>query len=287
MSPSPTGRAWRRRAWYGLQTLFGGAPRGFFIPYRYAADLPGAGQRGPYPALETLLREREPAFGELIDEVDGLADDLERIGDAPPPAPRWSQDWFPPLDAAVAYTLVRGRRPRRILEIGSGHSTRFLCRAVADGGLETAITAIDPAPRADLADLPLTLRRETLPLDDLAPFEDLQSGDFLLIDSSHILMPGSDVDFLLCRVLPLLPAGAWVQFHDIFLPEDYPASWAWRGYNEQLGLVPLLQGGGWRVRFASHYVSTAMEAAVAASVVGGVAAVPGARNSAFWLEKLA
>ncbi len=173
------------------------------------------------------------------------------------------------------------------MEIGSGHSTRFLCRAVADGGLETAITAIDPAPRADLADLPLTLRRETLPLDDLAPFEDLQSGDFLLIDSSHILMPGSDVDFLLCRVLPLLPAGAWVQFHDIFLPEDYPGSWAWRGYNEQLGLVPLLQGGGWRVRFASHYVSTAMEAAVAASVVGGVAAVPGARNSAFWLEKLA
>ncbi len=287
MSPSLDGRAWRRRAWYGLQTLFGAAPRGFFIPYRYAADLPAAGQRGPYPALAALLRELEPGFCSLLEEIDGFAEELGRIGDAPPPAPRWSQDWFPPLDAAVAYTLVRRRRPRRILEIGSGHSTRFLCRAVADGGLQTAITAIDPAPRAELEGLALTLRRETLPLDDMAPFRELEAGDLLLIDSSHILMPGSDVDFLLCRVLPLLPAGTWVQFHDIFLPEDYPVSWAWRGYNEQLGLVPLLQGGGWRVRFASHYVSTAMQAAVAASAVGRVAPVPGAWNSAFWLEKSA
>ena len=32
-------------------------------------------------------------------------------------------------------------------------------------------------------------------------------GDFVTIDSSHILMPGSDVDILLNRVLPALPVG--------------------------------------------------------------------------------
>ena len=236
------GRVWRRRSWYGLQTLFGTRPRGFFIPYRYAADLPASGTRKTYDALEAQIGACRAGFQDVLDQMDAYAKDLLGIGDEPPPAPRWSQDWFPPLDAAAAYTLVRTRRPRRILEVGSGHSTRFFCRAVQDGGLVTEIMAIDPAPRAVLNGLPVTLRRETLPLDDLSPFQALEAGDFLAIDSSHILMPGSDVDFLLCRVLPLLPTGVWVQFHDVFLPEDYPPDWAWRGYNEQLGLASLLAG---------------------------------------------
>ena len=55
-------------------------------------------------------------------------------------------------------------------------------------------------------------------------------------NSSHILMPGSDVDILFNRVLPRLPAGALVHIHDIFLPFDYPAIWGWRNYNEQQGV---------------------------------------------------
>ena len=64
-----------------------------------------------------------------------------------------------------------------------------------------------------------------------------------MIDSSHTLVPGSDVDLLLNRVLPALSAGAVVHVHDIFLPDNYPDDWAWRGYNEQLGVAPLLFGG--------------------------------------------
>ena len=82
----------------------------------------------------------------------------------------------------------------------------------------------------------VTGSRETLP--DLAP------GDVLSIDSSHILMPGTDVDILLNRVLPALPAGVLVHIHDVFLPDDYPPAWSWRGYNEQLGVAALVQGGG-------------------------------------------
>ena len=73
-------------------------------------------------------------------------------------------------------------------------------------------------------------------------FDGLKAGDVLFIDSSHILMPGSDVDILLNRVLPRLPAGVLVHIHDIFLPFDYPAIWGWRNYNEQQGVVPLLAG---------------------------------------------
>ncbi len=44
--------------------------------------------------------------------------------------------------------------------------------------------------------------------------------------------------------------------------DDYPASWAWRGYNEQLGVAALLLGGErYRPLFASHYVVGRMDGA--------------------------
>jgi hypothetical protein len=279
------GRAWRRRAGFGLRTVLGFAPRGFFLPHRYAATLPGPGSRQPYPAAETLFESCRGRFAQALSSLDSFAPDLRRIGDEPPPAPRWSQAWFPRLDAAVAYAFVRTLKPKRIVEVGSGHSTRFLARAVADGGLETRITAIDPAPRAQLDALPMELRRQTLQSVGPAPFRDLGSGDILMIDSSHILMPGSDVDFVLGRVLPALADGIWVHVHDIFLPDDYPADWDWRGYNEQLGVLALLLGGGWEVRFASRYVATRMAHDLERSVVGDLPLPEGAFESSLWLVK--
>jgi hypothetical protein len=119
----------------------------------------------------------------------------------------------------------------------------------------------------------------------MEPFEALSAGDILFIDSSHILMPGSDVDTLFNRVLPALPAGVRVHIHDIFLPDDYPVAWEWRGYNEQLAVAALLQGGGYRLLFASHYVASRMADAVAASVAGRLTLLPGAMETSLWLEK--
>jgi hypothetical protein len=84
-------------------------------------------------------------------------------------------------------------------------------------------------------------------------FNVLKAGDALFIDSSHILMPGSDADILLNRVLPAAPAGTLVHIHDIFLPFDYPAIWGWRAYNEQQGVVPMLTTGAYRPLFSSAW----------------------------------
>jgi len=279
------GRAWRRRAWFGLRTVLGFEPRGFFLPYRYAATLPRPGARAPYETAEALFAGRREAFAEVLAGLAPLADDLARIGMDPPPEPRWGQSWFPRLDAAVAYGLVRREKPRRIVEIGSGHSTRFLARAVADGSLGTRITAVDPEPRAALETLPVEWRRQTVQAAGFAPFRDLAAGDFMSIDSSHILMPGSDVDFLFGRVLPALPAGVWLHVHDVFLPDDYPAEWDWRGYNEQLGVLALLNGGGWQVEFASHYVATRMADELDGSVVADLELPEGAFETSLWLTK--
>ena len=279
------GRAAWRRLLFGLQTLSGLKQRGFFIPYRYAESLPAAGEVAAYAALESRFEDARADIAGTLSLVDRYADALLAIERAaPPPQPRWDQSWFPRLDAAIAYCMLREEKPRKVVEVGSGHSTRFLVRARADGGLSTSITAIDPAPRADIASLPVTLERMTLQEAGLAPFEGLEAGDFLLVDSSHILMPGSDVDFLLGRVLPVLPRGVHVAFHDIFLPDDYPAGWAWRGYNEQQGLMGCLMAG-WDLRFSSHYAVTRMAGDVQASAAAHLFKPDGAPESALWMRR--
>jgi hypothetical protein len=272
-----------RRWYFGLNTLFG-RRRGFFIPYRYADRLPAPGRRPTYGAVCRLLDRYATAFAEQLDNLGTYRDDLLRIGRDPAPAPRWDQDWFPRLDAAVAYGLVRRYRPARIVEVGSGHSTRFLARAVRDGNLPTRILAIDPAPRAPLGGLPVEWLAAPVPGCGGGPFQALAAGDILFIDSSHVLMPGSDVDFLLNDVLPALPAGVLVHVHDIFLPDDYPEAWAWRGYNEQPAVAPFVYSG-WTAIFASHYAATRMTERVRQSVAGELPLPAGAFETSLWIAR--
>ena len=227
-------------------------------------------------------------FFPVLDQIEQYGRDLEAIGGAAgdhrPPAPRWDQDWFPRLDAAAAYALVRSKPPRRIVEVGSGHSTRFLARAVADGGLATRITAIDPEPRARIAGLDVDFLEA--PVQEVAegPIAALQPGDILFIDSSHQVRAGNDLDFLLNRVLPKLPAGVRLHFHDIFLPDDYPEQWAWRKYNEQAAVAALLHAGC-RADFSSHWVVSRRDDLVRRGVLGRLPLVDGALESSLWLTK--
>jgi hypothetical protein len=273
-------RRWRM----GLATLAGRRPQGFFIPYRYAAG--AAATPPPYGPVAARLEAAEPAFRTVLARIDAYAPALAAIGEhAGPPAPRWGQGWFPRLDAAAAYAIVRDRRPARIVEVGSGHSTRFLARAAADGGLATAITAIDPVPRADLARLPVCHVAAPVQHADPAPFAALGPGDVLFIDSSHVAMPGTDVDLLLNGVLPALPAGVLVHVHDVFLPDGYPAAWRWRGYNEQLLVAALVAGGGYAPLFASRYVASRLPDAVGGTVLPRLPLWPGVPETSLWLEK--
>jgi predicted O-methyltransferase YrrM len=273
-------RARLRRLAFAAATLFG-LPRGFFIPYRYA----GSAAPADYPALRPLFAAAEPRFAALLEVIEAYRGELLSIAAGDGPA-RFDQDWFPRLDAAAAYALVRRERPRRIVEIGSGHSTRFLARAVADGSLATEITCIDPAPRAAIAALGVHHRPELLAAADPDLFAGLAAGDILFIDSSHIAMPGTDVDRLVLDVLPRLAAGVLVHVHDIFLPDAYPPEWAWRGYNEQLLVGALIQGGAFDLVFASRYAATRMIPRLAGSVLAVLPLLPDAHETSLWLRKL-
>jgi predicted O-methyltransferase YrrM len=270
---------WRRLR-FGLATLLGIKPLGFFIPYRYAGSIEPLG----YPALEPLFEAALPRFSEVLESIESHAADLQAILSGKGPA-RFDQSWFPRLDAAAAYAIVRRGRPQRIVEIGSGHSTRFMAQAVQDGELSTCITCIDPAPRATLNKLNVEHRQTLLRDADQSLFGALAPGDILFIDSSHIAMPGTDVDRLFLDVLPRLASGTLIHVHDITLPYGYPEVWAWRGYNEQLMVGALLQGKGYELVFASHYVAKRHREALSRGFLAELPLAPGAHETSLWLRK--
>ena len=99
----------------------------------------------------------------------------------------------------------------------------------------------------------------------------------MFVDSSHVLMPGTDVDIILNHVLPALPAGVLIGFHDIFLPAPYPDAWPFSAYNEQNAVGPLAARA--ELVFASAYVVAAMAGRFAATEIGRQPLKDGARES--------
>ncbi len=266
----------------GLMTVTGVAKRGFFSPYRYAAGVPD--QVEHYAEIAAMMRDATPAMNSVLANIQSRASELLAIG-GDVPEPRWQQDWFTGLDAAAAYAIVSELRPKRIVEVGSGHSTRFMARAIRDGGFGCQFTAIDPFPRATLAGLDVHWEKSLLSADDFSHFDALESGDIAFIDSSHLLWPGTDVDILFARLLPRLASGVLIHIHDVFLPDGYPGEWHWRGYTEQQGVAALLAGGGFDIMFSSCFCRTRLDVAGMAPVIGILPVPAEMYETSLWLRK--
>lgn len=135
--------------------------------------------------------------------------------------------YFSSPDAEVLYTLVRSFQPNRVIEIGSGNSTRVTRQAIKDGSLPTRLISIDPFPRQEVLEICDEAFRERVEVGDMRlRLRDLKAGDIVFIDSSHEVKTGNDVIYLFLTALPELPAGVLVHIHDVVLPWDYPCEWA-------------------------------------------------------------
>ena len=130
-------------------------------------------------------------------------------------------------DAELLYAMVRSLKPRRMIELGSGFSTLVSATAAAVNereGSPTELVAFDPEPRTPVPELDGLARLERRSAMDvpLERFEALEKGDILFIDTSHMVKLGSEVNWLVLEVLPLLRPGVVVHFHDVFIPYEYP-----------------------------------------------------------------
>lgn len=139
-------------------------------------------------------------------------------------------DWFGSIDAELLYSIVRSIRPREIVEVGSGFSTRLMRLAIDNEKLQTRLTSIDPEPRVDIDnDADECIRKPVEDIEVGTIADRLDTNDILFIDSSHLVRTGGDVPFLFLEVLPRLKQGVYVHIHDIFMPFDYPEGWVQEG----------------------------------------------------------
>lgn len=199
------------------------------------------------------------------------------------------------VDAEVCHCFVRSRKPKRIVEVGSGFSTILMLDALARNGQEGRrgeLLTIDPYPFERLQGVAReNFRVEKIPVQraPLSHFESLERGDILFIDSSHVSCIGSDVTFEILEVLPRLKPGVLVHIHDIFLPAEYPKKWVmqWhRFWNEQYMLQAFLAfNSAFRVVMANHWMHLERPDALrkAFSSYGREGDAPGS----IWIERIA
>lgn len=143
-------------------------------------------------------------------------------------------------DSEYLYNIIRTFKPKKIIEIGSGHSTRMMLKGInknhEENGVSCELICIEPYEEKLLKNLNITLIKEKVELTNVNFFSQLDENDILFIDSSHMIRPQGDVLFEINEILPNLNKGVLVHFHDIFTPKDYldesvfDQMWLW---NEQ------------------------------------------------------
>lgn len=167
-------------------------------------------------------------------------------------------------DGIVLYSMIRHVKPKRIIEIGSGHSSALMLdvnNLFFDNSIE--LTFIEPFPRRLHSLITDTDRKTAKVIErivqdvDLSIFSTLEKGDILFIDSTHVSKCGSDLNFIMFKILPLLKEGVFIHFHDIFYPFEYPKEWVYKGYNWNENYILrafLMNNDRYQIQLFSHYM---------------------------------
>ena len=187
----------------------------------------------------------------LVKELSGYYAD-QPFSEGPRPDLRYhfANSFFSYGDGLMLYSMLRHIAPSRIIEVGSGFSSAVILdtnERFLDGRAQC--TFIEPyADRLKglLRDSDRsTCRVIERPVQevDLAVFDQLEDGDVLFIDSSHLVKVGSDVARIFTTILPSVPTGVYIHIHDIPYPFQYPRSWIYQGrfLNEAYVLHAFLQ----------------------------------------------
>ena len=166
----------------------------------------------------------------------------------------------------LLFAMLILTRPRRVVEIGSGFSSAMMLDAsqYKMKGFEPRFTFIDPEmTRIDQLLRPEDRERCTLIQDivqnvSLDTFAQLQPGDILFIDSSHVAKTGSDTLMIYNEIIPVLPPDVLIHIHDIYWPFEYPQSWIKKrwAWNETYFVRALLQNNDrLSIQLFSNYLS--------------------------------
>ncbi len=145
--------------------------------------------------------------------------------------------FFSYTDAFLLYSMIRHFNPIQIIEVGSGFSSAVMLDTIDTFAMPVKITFIEPFPKR----LKLLMKEnedkrfqiQTSQIQDIDSdfFKSLNQNDILFIDSTHVSKTGSDVNYVIFNILPILKKGVLIHFHDIFYPFEYPKQWVYEGRN--------------------------------------------------------
>ena len=196
----------------------------YYEPVPRYDEIPArAWERDPMAGIDLNVEAQLALLSDLTYGEELLSIPLERSGSK---GFQYHNSLFGPGDAEAYYSIIRHFRPKRIIEIGAGHSTLIARLAIGKNKGDVEHICIEPYEQPWLEELGVSevirSRVEDLPLDF---FSRLEKNDILFIDSSHVLRMGGDVWFEYLHVLPSLNPGVLVHSHDIFLPYPNPEKW--------------------------------------------------------------
>ena len=186
----------------------------------------------------------------FADEIDSLETPIHGIDFS------FRNRMFEEGDAEFWYQLIRLKKPRRIIEIGSGQSTIVARHAIErnkqdDSEYNCDHICIEPYESPNLEQTPATVIRERVEDVPRHVFAALEHNDILFIDSSHVIRPEGDVLLEFLQLIPTLRDGVIVHIHDIFSPRNYPTRWITERvlfWNEQYLLEAFLShNSDWKI----------------------------------------
>lgn len=161
-------------------------------------------------------------------------------------------------DALGLSMFVRYFKPKNIVEIGCGHTSAVILDTIdmylKDENIK--LTYIEPYPKRLLKlvhekDNINLVQQRLQDIDYKLICDNLNSGDLLFIDSTHVLKYNSDVMYIFNKILPNLKKGVFVHFHDIEFPFEYPEVWINQGrfWNEAFMLKQFLSYNNyWKIQ---------------------------------------
>lgn len=207
-----------------------------FAPGHFHSVLPSSSDLQRARNASWPVRANLPGIDLNVDEQLGLVEDLAALAKADEPF--WSNsrrkrfviqnNSFSYDDAPVLHYMLRKLRPKKVIEIGCGHSSA----AMLDTddlylGRSIKFDFIDPHPERlerllleTDADRATVWKKEVQDV-DLSLFDQLDEGDLLFVDSSHVVKAGSDLQYIFFEVLPRIRSGVWIHMHDIRFPFEY------------------------------------------------------------------
>ncbi len=256
-------------------------------PTRFDVDVAKLRQRRNLPGI--LLRQE--VFSEWLTRLEPFA--REFAGTPVEPAPG-AEFWlhnggFEDFDAITYYSMLRSLKPRKLIEVGCGNSSRVAAAACRKNAAEQHpcdCVFIEPYPSESIRRNPPPGRFIEKKIQDvpLAEFTSLEANDVLFIDTTHIVKAQSDCVYELLEIIPSLKPGVFVHVHDIFTPYDYPSEWLLdhlRPFNEQYALECLLtHSRALEVILPVYYLSIDHRAALNRLLPQG-----STRPASFWMRR--